>query len=196
MSSVVISGDTSGAITLAAPAVSGTNTLTLPALTGTVLTNKTAGTVLQVVSTTKTDTFSTTSTSFTDVTGLSASITPTSSSSKIFVIVNVALGAGNIQTSARLMRDATAISIGDTASNRVRASSVNVGNTTANSTSGMPLSTAINYLDSPASTSSITYKIQIQVSSGTGYVNRADDDQDATFRARTASTITVMEIAA
>jgi hypothetical protein len=155
-----------------------------------------AGSVLQVVSVTKTDTFSTTSTSFTDVTGLSASITPTSSSSKIFVIVNVALGAGNIQTSARLMRDATAISIGDTASNRVRASSVNVGNTTANSTSGMPLSTAINYLDSPASTSSITYKIQIQVNSGTGYVNRADDDQDATFRARTASTITVMEIAA
>jgi hypothetical protein len=39
MSSVVISGDTSGAITLAAPAVSGTNTLTLPAQTGTVMVN-------------------------------------------------------------------------------------------------------------------------------------------------------------
>ena len=37
MSSVVISGDTSGAITLAAPAVSGTNTATLPAATGTVM---------------------------------------------------------------------------------------------------------------------------------------------------------------
>ena len=35
MSSVVISGDTSGAITLAAPAVAGTNTITLPAVTGT-----------------------------------------------------------------------------------------------------------------------------------------------------------------
>ena len=37
MSSVVISGDTSGSITLAAPAVSGTNTATLPAATGTVM---------------------------------------------------------------------------------------------------------------------------------------------------------------
>ena len=39
MSSIVVSGDTSGAITIAAPAVSGTNTLTLPALTGTLATN-------------------------------------------------------------------------------------------------------------------------------------------------------------
>jgi len=37
MSSVVISGDTSGAITLSAPAVAGTNTLTLPSVTGNVL---------------------------------------------------------------------------------------------------------------------------------------------------------------
>jgi hypothetical protein len=37
MSSILISGDTSGAITLAAPAVSGTNTATLPAATGTVM---------------------------------------------------------------------------------------------------------------------------------------------------------------
>jgi len=37
MSSIVISGDTSGAITLAAPAVAGTNTATLPAATGTVM---------------------------------------------------------------------------------------------------------------------------------------------------------------
>jgi hypothetical protein len=49
MSQVIIAGDTSGTITLQAPAVSGSTTLTLPALTGTVLTNKTAGTVLQVV---------------------------------------------------------------------------------------------------------------------------------------------------
>ena len=39
MSSVVISGDTSGAITLAAPAVAGTNTITLPASTGTMMVN-------------------------------------------------------------------------------------------------------------------------------------------------------------
>ena len=43
MSSVIISGDTSGAITVAAPAVSGTTTLTLPATTGTVLNDATVG---------------------------------------------------------------------------------------------------------------------------------------------------------
>ena len=43
MSSVVISGDTSGAITVAAPAVAGTTTLTLPATTGTVLADTTVG---------------------------------------------------------------------------------------------------------------------------------------------------------
>ena len=52
MSSVVISGDTSGAITLAASAVAGTNTITLPASTGTVLTTGSpqSGGVIQVVS--------------------------------------------------------------------------------------------------------------------------------------------------
>jgi hypothetical protein len=39
MSSVIISGDTSGSITLQAPSVAGTNTLTLPASTGTVMVN-------------------------------------------------------------------------------------------------------------------------------------------------------------
>jgi hypothetical protein len=43
MSSVVIAGDTSGTVTLAAPAVSGTTTLTLPATTGTVVTKDTNG---------------------------------------------------------------------------------------------------------------------------------------------------------
>jgi len=43
MSSVVISGDTSGAITLAAPAVAGTTTLTLPATTGSVIGSNSSG---------------------------------------------------------------------------------------------------------------------------------------------------------
>lgn len=42
MSSIVVSGDTSGAVTLSAPAVAGTNTLTLPATTGTVVATGTA----------------------------------------------------------------------------------------------------------------------------------------------------------
>jgi hypothetical protein len=49
MSSVVISGDTSGAITLSAPAIAGTNTLTLPANTGTVITTASSGGVSQAM---------------------------------------------------------------------------------------------------------------------------------------------------
>ena len=45
-----------------------------------------SGSVIQVASTSKTDPFSTSSTSFVDVTGLSVSITPTSTSSKILVL--------------------------------------------------------------------------------------------------------------
>lgn len=47
MSSVVIAGDTSGTVTLAAPAVSGTTTITLPATSGTLLQSGTAVTVAQ-----------------------------------------------------------------------------------------------------------------------------------------------------
>jgi hypothetical protein len=46
MSSVIISGDTSGAITLAAPAVAGTNTITLPAGTGNLVVNGVNGSIV------------------------------------------------------------------------------------------------------------------------------------------------------
>ena len=49
MSSIVVSGDTSGAITIAAPAVAGTNTLTLPAATGTLLTTASTAVVTQAM---------------------------------------------------------------------------------------------------------------------------------------------------
>ena len=83
------------------------------------------GSVLQVVSTTKTDTFTSTTTgAFTDITGMSVSITPTSSTSKI--LVNVTGGCmGQVATSGfmlQLLRDSTAISVGDTAGSRIRAS--------------------------------------------------------------------------
>ena len=155
-----------------------------------------AGSVLQVVSTTKTDQFTTTSTSFTDVTGLSVSITPTTSSSKILVIANPNISGGNIQVSARLVRDSTALAIGNAAGNRTTATVAMVGNASSNDNTGMPMSLAINFLDSPSTTSATTYKIQIRVNGATGYVNSAGDDQDENYRARTSSTITVMEIAA
>lgn len=100
MSNLTILGDTSGSVVLQAPAVSGSTTLTLPTTSGTILTNRTAGCVLQVVYAQTTTEVATTSTSYAN-TGFSASITPSSASNKILimgsVIVRVPSNNGNYQ---------------------------------------------------------------------------------------------------
>jgi hypothetical protein len=153
--------------------------------------------VLQVVSTTKTDTFTTSSTSYTVVTGLTASITPSATSSKILVIVNMyGFGTdGGNQLNVQLFRDSTAICIGDTAGSRARLS----GNLQAFATGASQQinQTHFNFLDSPNTISAVTYAPYVKVSTaGTGYVNRSQSDTDGAGFVRMASTITVMEISA
>lgn len=155
------------------------------------------GKVLQVGSVTKTDTFSTNSTSFTDVTGLSINITPSSTASKIFVLMDVKVGTDNtVAAFLRLMRDSTAIYVGDAAGSRQRASWT---------TGDDPVSNSVLYqacafhLDSPATTSAITYKVQMlsepSGNTGTVYVNRQGEYLDNNQFATTASSLTVVEIA-
>lgn len=151
------------------------------------------GMVLQVVSTTKTDTFSTNATSYTDVTGLSVTITPSSATSDIMVFVDLkAMSAGaNSATFFQIVRDSTSIAIGDAAGSRPR---VTGG---AWQAPEYPDLSSLNgfYLDSPATTSAVTYKIQMRnLSSGNLYVNRTSLDTDG-VQPRAVSTITVMEIA-
>lgn len=207
MASVVIAGDTSGTVTLAAPATAGTTTLTLPTTNGTLITTGSSGqsipkaalptgSVLQVLQTVKSDTFSTSSTSATDITGLSVSITPTSSTSKILVMYDVKTSMENFQMSLFLVRNSTAIYIGDAAGSRIRASSAICAVPDPTGFWRSAVSQTSVFLDSPATTSATTYKVQCQVNAGTGYVNRSGPDQDDVFRARTPSSITVMEIAA
>jgi hypothetical protein len=150
--------------------------------------------ILQVVSATKSDTFTTTSTSFVDVTGFSASITPTSATSKILVLYNLSgMQSDGALSHSRLMRGATAINIGDAASARNRSTSDLLSNTS----SGVGTTSAGSFLDSPATTSATTYKMQVCTSgSGTTYVNRSATDSDVFNRSRTVSTITLMEIGA
>lgn len=153
----------------------------------------TSGSILQVVSTNKTDTFSTTSTSFTDVTGLSVSITPSATSSKILVMVNFSSSvSGDIATMFRQMRDSTAINIGDAASNRTRSSSSYI----TNDTTVQYGTHAWQFLDSPNTTSATTYKVQALTNTGTLYIGRTGSDGDLSTRPRTSSNITVMEISA
>jgi hypothetical protein len=152
------------------------------------------GKVAQVVSTSKTDTFTSASTSYVDITGLSVSITPTAATSKVLVIAQVSgsMDTGGASMFFRMMRDSTAINIGDTAGSRQRAT-FGFSNTIASEV----VSGAASFLDSPATTSATTYKMQgVNSSAGTFYINRSKTDADFAAYARPASSITVMEILA
>ena len=144
--------------------------------------NLPAGSVLQVVSTTKTNAFTTTSTSFTDVTGLSVAITPSSATSKILVTAAVqhSISVTNNNVWVQLVRNSTAIGNGTDG----------FGGSRADTTSLIWCST-ISYLDSPATTSSTTYKIQLKAGAGTAAVNTRASDSAFLV----SSHITVMEIA-
>ena len=93
----------------------------------------------------------------------------------------------------RLVRDSTAIGGGTVSGSRQSAfGQIDMrGNGNGQHASGF------NYLDSPSTTSSTTYKVQmISEISETGYINRSalDIDTNQAYGVRTASTITVMEI--
>ena len=150
-----------------------------------------AGGILQVVSTTKTDTFSTTSTTFTDVTGLSITVTPSFTNSKILVFASVNVNAQSTDIiGVRLLRDATAIALGDAAGSRSRAfAAPRMSNDHFQDVS------MVSFLDSPSTTSATTYKIQLKGGGSAIYVNRAHVDTDNSFLTRTVSTITIMEVA-
>jgi hypothetical protein len=141
----------------------------------------TTGSVLQVSNLIKTDQFTTTSASPVDVTGLSTSITPSSASSKILVIawVVISTSGGGGDGYVRLMRGATSIGNGDGG----------FFGQSAGQDYFAGHSKPITYLDSPASTSALTYKIQAW-GANTSYVNGRGLNGDFV----TSSGITLMEI--
>jgi len=152
------------------------------------------GKVLQVVAVEKSDTFTTTSTSHADITGLTVDITPSATTSKILVLstVNGSQAKDLNRTYLRLMRDSTPIFVGDTAGNRDPLSGSY--STAHTSIIGAPVGSTI--LDSPSTTSAVTYKWQVIVTGGTGYINRTEQDYDLADQGRWSSTITLMEIGA
>jgi len=153
------------------------------------------GKIGQVVQAVKTDTFTCTASSFTDVTGITVNITPSATSSKVLVMASLVGGAADeTHVHFKLVRDSTDILLGDAASNRIRATTSTgpIRNTSQSE------NFSIQYLDSPSSTSAVTYKIQMQNQSGslTSYINRSGADVDNTTFSRNTSTITVMEVLA
>lgn len=151
-----------------------------------------SGGVLQVVQTVKTDTFSSNSASYVDITGLSVSITPTSTSSRILILATIqAVQATTTGSTLRLMRDATAISIADTAGSRRTGSFAEL----FTGRSDNFYSFSATYIDSPATTSTTTYKVQVLPNGYAAYINRSVSDVDNTGYSRGVSYLTVMEIA-
>jgi len=147
--------------------------------------------ILQVVSVTKTDTFLTASTTFTDITGFSASITPTSASSKVLILASLNIGAGSAPiTGINLVRGSTSIGQADAAGSRTRAIAA-----PRPDSNFQIIPTIVNFLDSPATTSATTYKFQMLTTSSTAYLNKTQDDTDVAGLLRTSSTITLMEVA-
>ena len=164
--------------------------------------NLPAGSILQVVSTTKTDVFTVSvpgGASSSAVTGLTATITPSSTSNKILVMLSLSGSndvAGHLAFS--FLRDGSIISgtTGSSPGSRTAATSSSYNGTT--DTASMAHINGI-YLDSPGSTSSLTYGVSLVNVFGVTRVmavNRTEDDNNDAFRARTVSTITVMEVAA
>ena len=161
----------------------------------TLTTNSTFGKILQVVSAHKSDTFSqaTSAGVFYDITGFSASITPASSSNNILVLFNINAGfTTGWRGSFRLVRGSTAINIGDASGsvNRATFSAVFTGS------SSQTEQVSSNFLDSPSSTSSLTYKLQLVTEGGTHYINRSSADNTSSTYFAGASNLTLMEVGA
>jgi len=189
MSSLTILGDTSGSVVLQAPAVAGSTVLSLPAVTGTIITTGSSGqsipkaalptgSVLQVVYGSTSTTVSSSTNTYID-TNLTATITPTSSSSKILVIVDQ--NGTNKNTTGpymaiRIVRGSTTV-LNYAITDGYSSGSVNRWG-----------SSSASYLDSPATTSATTYKTQFCSLGNTAYVEVQNNNA--------VSTIILMEIAA
>jgi hypothetical protein len=154
------------------------------------------GKVLQVVESRVTTTSSTTSSSLVDV-GLSASITPSATSSKILVMLSASLGIteGGWSAVATVLRGTTNLINATSPSTRTPGYIMFPGNVTGFQYMMFPADLML--LDAPSSTSSLTYKMQWQVSAGgTVYLNQGSTSTDTTVFARGVSSIILMEIGA
>ena len=160
MSSVKIQGDSSGTgvLTIAAPNTNTDRSITIPDKAGAIAIG--AGTIVQVVQGTTTTEVTVNTTTYTDTT-LSASITPSSSTNKILIMVmqscvNTRDGSA-VGHGIRLLRDNTVVWTPQESPTGPFLWYGNAGNISSNELDG---TFVVNYLDSPSTTSSVTYKTQ------------------------------------
>jgi hypothetical protein len=189
--SIILQGSTSGSVTLQEPAVAGSTVLDLPATSGTLDRTNRAGNVLQVVQAVGSTQQATTGNTYIDMTNMSVTITPSSASNKILAIVNVnGVYAGQSVTGVqtRLVRGSTSIAFGDCYAGYQATGDQDIG------------SVVMQILDSPATTSATTYKVQFRSRSGGNEVrvnlNDSPGGNTQLNNDSTNSVITLMEIAA
>ena len=191
MSQVKISGNASGTgvLTIAAPNTNTDRSITIPDKAGAIAVG--AGTIVQVVQAVNSTTFTTTSTTYVDD-GLTASITPTSSSNKILVTTNHSIyffrASGSfVACGFQLLRDSTTVYEPLTSSGNISDYYIQAGGASSIYLLGRAI---ITYLDSPSTTSSITYKTQCAQSySGTLTVNAGGSPNGSSY-------MTLMEVVA
>ena len=156
------------------------------------------GGIIQIVQTVVTAaTFTHNSETPTLITGMAASITPKFTTSKILVSMDVSttVSAANYPTMFFIYKDGSVVSgaRGDAGeSNQLRAFKAvrHSGDNVQQTTSGM-------YLDSPSTTSAITYQIYVAQESGsTVYLNKTTSNANVTYHPRLTSSITLMEVSA
>tara|TARA_R100000353_G_scaffold77595_1_gene58702 strand:- start:312 stop:857 length:546 start_codon:yes stop_codon:yes gene_type:complete len=161
------------------------------------------GGIIQIKQTVKKDTFSQSSlndSTFSNDTGLNVTITPTSTSSKIRITGSVVISMDQDDDGygIGLFKDGSVITdaLGDADGNRTRCMNM----TFAQNFGGEARTLPIDFIDSPSTTSAITYGVRIIFFSGTAsstvYLNRSQSDDNNVFRPRSISTITAMEVSA
>ena len=153
------------------------------------------GSILQVKTATKTTSQSNASSnSFSDISDLSQSITPSSTSSKILVICSIALSGTSDGTgrSFRFIRGSTHVAGGSEGSRK----SVNFFCSPMSADSNMAGSVGGHFLDSPSTTSATTYKVQMTGYNGavTTYINTNQSRNGQVYDDIASSHLTLIEV--
>ena len=202
MSSIKLTADSGGGtFELKAPASSAnTRVLTLPDSADATLLTSTAslGKVLQVVSAQKTDTFSTSaSNQFVTVSGLTINITPSSASNKVFVCFNMNIGHSGTGDGlgGKIFRSSDSQNIFRAPADGSRTRSYLAQFTCHSNTNNTTQFVSPCFLDSPSSTSQVSYTFQVFNTGGTAYINRSGEDLNNVVNARGCSFAYAMEVA-
>jgi hypothetical protein len=161
-------------------------------VTGGSLASGIGGKILQVQQSVKNDATSRASTSgWGDIAGMSVSLTPSSTSSKVLITACCNLGNNGGYAFVRLLRGSTVIGVGTNVGSRLAQTLGNESNSHGNGTE----TDSMTFLDSPSTTSATTYKLQWHTQGSTIRLNFSATDSDNANFPRGISTITAMEVA-